>query len=144
MNAVKLLLLGAAGVAGYLAFKNLGAAPVVDVPAGSTVVDTGNGNVVVTTPTGNATASTVELLIQAAGAGPLNADEWNWHYERLRGVPGPDPLAVWPNRDRSYRMTAQEWFDGVRNHGVSGLRRLRPGVGGIMQIQAPAWRMVNQ
>lgn len=68
-------------------------------------------------------SGTLELVKSAAakaGFSEATADQWNWFYEQARGVPGPDPASIWPNRDRAYRMTAEEWFAGVGS-GLSGL-----------------------
>jgi len=80
-------------------------------------------------------ASATPDLVAAAAAragypagATFTADQWNWFYRQARGTDAPDPLEVWPNRDRSYRMTLAEWWSGMSGAGLAGLRALRKGV----------------
>lgn len=83
------------------------------------------------TPAATTPAATPSVDLKALVTGRtdqtlLNADEWNYYYTQVRGTPGPDPTAIWPNQDRSYRMTFDEWLSGIRakQPGFSGLRGL--------------------
>lgn len=75
---------------------------------------------------------TCELVAAAAAqagypAGTLlNTDEWNYFYTQVRGAAAPAPEDVWPGRERNYRMTLDEWWAGVSQHGLSGLATVRP------------------
>lgn len=75
-----------------------------------------------------ATATTKTSLADAArkanpgGDGLLNADQWNYYYSQIRGVPGPDPGGIWPGRDRGYRMSIDEYWSAVSTiGGLTGL-----------------------
>jgi len=84
-----------------------------------------------TQPTAAAALTTPSLVATAAAEAGypvgalLNADEWNYFYTQVRGTPGADPLEVWPERDRTYKMTVSEWWTGVSAHGLTGLRTVR-------------------
>lgn len=72
----------------------------------------------------SATPDLVAAAAAQAGYGPgsvLNADQWNYFYSQVRGEAGPDPLAVWPDRDRGYRMTLEEWWAGASQKGLAGV-----------------------
>jgi len=85
-----------------------------------------------TTPAAAPPPSPTKDLVEAAAmqagfpkGSLLNCDQWNYFYQQVRGIPGPDPLDVWPNRERSYQMTIEEWWTGVSAKGLSGVRTWR-------------------
>jgi hypothetical protein len=51
----------------------------------------------------------------------MSGDQWNWVYHEIRGLEAPDPTVIWPDRDRSFKMTVDEWFSGMSPAGLSGL-----------------------
>ena len=77
------------------------------------------------------------LMLRKSGPGLYNADQWNYFYHEVRGIDGPDPLLVWPGRDRAYRMTWDEWWAGVSGFGLSGLGALPLIVGTIRDRMRP-------
>jgi hypothetical protein len=67
----------------------------------------------------------------AAAANPdlrpvlLNADQWNYYYQLVRGVPGPAWETVFPGapaEQRGRRMTVEEWWAAASPYGLSGLK----------------------
>lgn len=75
-------------------------------------------------PVPSATPALVAAAAAQAGyaAGSvLTADQWNYFHTQVRGTPAPDPLEVWPDRDRSYKMTVTEWWTGMSTKGLGGL-----------------------
>ncbi len=137
MDPTKLIVLGLAGYFGYLYYTGAlsagdgAGAGAGDGAGGGTGNTTGNG-------AGNgtgagATASTRAALkalmaAEAARLGvpvPTGADDWNFVYQQVRGVAGPDVLAMWPGRDRGFKMTLDEYLDTAMQHGVAGLNYRR-------------------
>lgn len=58
---------------------------------------------------------TLKESARAAGYGSepmLNIHQWNWFYERLRGVAGPAPEDV--STDPNLLMTAEEWWQRTK------------------------------
>lgn len=89
---------------------------------------TGTSTTTTTTPPPPATMELIRAASIQAGypsGSLLNCDQWNYFYSGVRGIAGPDPLVVWPERDRSYQMTIEEWWTGVSQHGLSGVRPWR-------------------
>lgn len=70
--------------------------------------------------------NTKNLVLKAA-AGQLaddqllSGDQWNYFYEKVRGTSGPDPTELWPDRDRAFRMSVDEWWSSVSAKGFTGL-----------------------
>lgn len=109
------LKLGLLGVGGWLLYQRFMGTSTLALPSQSGAV-----------PPAASPASPTKALVAAMAAGlkltgPLTADEWNALYQSVRGTAGPDPLAVWPGRDRGYKITVDEWWDGVSKFGVAGL-----------------------
>lgn len=75
------------------------------------------------------TATTLSLMQEKAiqlGFGPLGSfDDWNWYYQLVRGVAGPDPAPILAaaGKPREYQMTLGEWASYMGS-GLSGLREL--------------------
>lgn len=64
--------------------------------------------------------------------GLLNADQWNYFYNKVRGVGGPDPTLTFPGQDRSFMLNIDEYWAGVSKAGMGryGMGRyLRTGYG---------------
>jgi hypothetical protein len=75
---------------------------------------------------GGSNAADVKALVAAEAkrrglANLMSGDEWNWVYLQIRGQEAPDPTVVWPNRDRGFKMTIDEWYSGMVPAGLSGL-----------------------
>jgi len=51
----------------------------------------------------------------------MTFDEWNWVYQQVRGVPGPDFDAIFPGGNRARRLSVDEWYEAVRIVGLAGL-----------------------
>lgn len=77
-------------------------------------------------PASPVTPSTKTLVAQSAAAAGypsgalLDWDQWNYFYQKVRGVNGPDFSNVWPNRPRSYQMSIDEWWTGAQSLGLTG------------------------
>lgn len=130
------LLLGGA----FLVYEYLnGAFTAPSTPAVTTTATSTGTSTTTAAPTPGATVSATLTLVANAAATAgypagslLNWDQWNYFYQQVRGVPGPDMSNVWPNRPRGYQMTIQEWWAGAQSLGLSGLR---PNLGGMGNYQ---------
>lgn len=126
MDALKILLLLGAGYFGWTWY------------AGGATTDAGGdngngGNGGAGGGNGNSAASTRAALkaLMRAEASKLGigettgGDGWNYVYQQVRGVPGPDVLVMWPGRDRAFNMTLDEYLDVAMQNGVAGLNYRR-------------------
>lgn len=69
-------------------------------------------------------AINLESLIRAAAGKPrasdlLSFDQWNYFYQKVRGVAGPAVEDAFPGMDRAYLMNYEEWQRGVAPFGIS-------------------------
>jgi len=63
------------------------------------------------------------LLVKAAnGATSLTEDQWCYYYAQpsVKGTPCPDPLVMFPGRDRSSPMSVDEFLAGATAAGLAG------------------------
>jgi hypothetical protein len=101
------------------------ATPTTTTPPAGTV-STGGGQ-----PVNNATpppaAATEALVMQAATAAKDPAlqtfDSWNFRYNQVRGVAGPDPSTYLTPATRNENLTIDEWWAFMQKGGFSGLGR---------------------
>src|SRR5579864_7748972 len=78
---------------------------------------------------GGAAASVVHpdtftLVRQAAGLQPgalQTFDQWNFYYNKVRGIPGPDPSNFLDAAHRSQNLTDSEWWADMQQGGFSGM-----------------------
>lgn len=49
--------------------------------------------------------------------------QWNYYYQNVRGIPGPDPNVLFPNNPyaTSQEFTFDEWWSAMQGQGFSGL-----------------------
>lgn len=130
---LKFALIGAGGWMLYQKFFGASSVAAAAPPAAATPSSTSLVGSASTTPAPQAVAiaqssTTRDMLLAAArksfGAtwdGLANADEWNYFYQQTRGINGPDPTQVWPNRDRGFRMSIDEYWTSVSGAGFTGL-----------------------
>lgn len=119
MDIGKLLLLGGAAFVGYEMFMK---------PA-AVVVDTAPGGIkpVTTTPATNPGTTRSLILAEAAkqnhtAASVMNADNWNWFYQKARGIDSPADPGLF-GESRGPMMNFDEYFTWATGHGLSGYRR---------------------
>lgn len=69
------------------------------------------------------TLDTKTLVGQAAGGANqlFTFDQWNWFYERVRGIPGPDPSIYLSAQNRNKTLTLSEWWAFMQAAGLNGL-----------------------
>jgi hypothetical protein len=102
------------------------AAPTNAPPAGT--VSTGGGQPVNTsTPPPAAPPPTKALVMQAAqkaGDPALQTfDSWNFRFQGIRGVAGPDPGTYLTPATRNENLSIDEWWSYMQKAGFSGLGR---------------------
>ena len=113
-------------VFGFDPLASLVAAPVTTTGPG-TPVNTGGGTS--TTPQANnpTLANTVSLVAAAmkkAGNDPTQMytfDTWNYWYQQVRGIPGPDPNQYLSAANRSENISISEWQGYMQQGGFNGL-----------------------
>jgi hypothetical protein len=56
--------------------------------------------------------------------------EWNYYYQLVRGIPGPDPTVVLPNNANADTelISLNEWWTGMTGAGFSGMGNIARGV----------------
>jgi hypothetical protein len=92
-----------------------------------TPVNTGGGTS--TSPQGNSptAANTLNQVIaafKASGGDPTSMqtfDTWNYFYQQVRGIAGPDPGQYLSSADRQEKMSVQEWWSFMIGAGFSGM-----------------------
>ena len=75
---------------------------------------------------------------EASKTGKLGFDAWNFYYHQTpQGAAHPAPAieTVFPGIDRATPMTIDEWWAGVSQHGLSGIRRRAWGIDMRVQLQ---------
>lgn len=85
-----------------------------------------------TTPPPAAAAGAPDLLTLVSdkatrsGYGPLlTFYEWNFFYQQIRGVAGPDFEAAFPGGNPDRKITVEEWYNAALASGLSGIVRRR-------------------
>lgn len=118
MDIGKLLLLGGAAFVGYEMFMK---------PAAVVTSAGGIQPAAPVTPATNPATTRTLMLAEAVKqnytpASTLNADQWNWFYQKVRGVDSPaDPGTF--GESRGPLMNFDEYFAWATGHGLSGYRR---------------------
>lgn len=144
MQGSDVLKYGLFAVGGYLLWQKLAGGGSLtnlftmpnQLPAGNTPVAGGTAAAATAQVTaGSSPVPSVDLrsMMMAKGAdvlqstgGLLNGDQWSYYYTQVRGVPGPDTTEVWKDRDRSYKMTIDEYLGATGLKGGIGMGTIVP------------------
>jgi hypothetical protein len=101
------------------------ATPTTTTPTGT--VSTANQPVNNTAPPPAAPPPTKALVMQASTAAKDPAlqtfDSWNFRFQQVRGVAGPDPSVYLPAATRGENLSIDEWWSYMQKAGFSGLGR---------------------
>jgi hypothetical protein len=69
-------------------------------------------------------ALVLQSMKDANSTGLQTFDTYNFFYNKVRGVPGPDPSAFLPAGQRTKLLSADEWWGYMTKAGFSGLGML--------------------
>ena len=168
MDSKNVLILGALGVGGYLAYRwyQNQAAAVADAPATATPATpapaspapvtvapvapapvTNSLDSIYSALSAAATAAGVNLNTGVASGTNVGPDGWNYYLASVYTLPGggslPDPNGVFPGVDRSQPMSLATYWASMspwlaKNEGLSGLG-LFGGLGAVVMRNRRAW-----
>jgi hypothetical protein len=104
-----------------------------------------------TTTTGASTTTsvvsgTLQLVANAAIAAGVNPntqlftfDQWNYYYQAVRGIPGPDPKSV-VGYTPGENISITEWWSYMSGSGFSGLGAIGHGINPYANPQGTPFR----
>lgn len=116
---------------GYLALRYFGIDPLASlgnstVSSAPTSSNAGAGTTSTTADTTTAanTLNAVQALMAKSGQDPnsyYTVDVFNYYYNAIRGVPGPDQATLFPGDTPNKQYAISEWWNAMQGKGFSGL-----------------------